>query len=122
MLQRVGRRSSRSKGFSMTLMAIDSDFPILLTHSVRKEWGVGVLAGEKDGKRRYLFENGEERTLASGFDQMMQRVEKPTPDQQLAFARLQGVLAGRAKNGEDGKPAGFSIGKQLAKFRETYAA
>jgi hypothetical protein len=82
-----------------------------------------VLAGERDGKRRYLFENGEERTLASGFDQMMQRVEKPTADQQLAFARLQGVLAGRAKTGDDsGKSAGWSLAKQLAKFRESYSA
>lgn len=82
-----------------------------------------MLAGERDGKRRYLFENGEERTFASGFDQLIQRVERPTPEQQLAFARLQGVLAGRAKNGDDGaKPSGFTLSKQLAKFRETYPA
>ena len=107
----------------MTLTADDLTFPTLFAHSLRKDWGVGVLAGEKDGKRRYLFENGEERTVASGFDQLMQRVERPTPEQQLAFARLQGVLAGRAKNGDDGaKPSGFTLSKQLAKFRETYAA
>src|SRR5262245_27931052 len=107
----------------MTLAVDDSQFPTLFVHSLRTEWGVGVLAGEKDGKRRYLFENGEERTLASGFDQLMQRVERPTADQQIAFARLQGVLAGRAKTGEDsGRPAGWSIAKQLAKFRETYSA
>jgi hypothetical protein len=107
----------------MTRSNSNSDFPTLFAHSVRKEWGVGVFAGEKDGKRRYLFENGEERTLASGFDQMMQRVENPSADQQFTLARLSGVLAARAKSGEDaGKPAGFSIGKQLAKFREAYSA
>jgi hypothetical protein len=106
----------------MTPATDDMKFPTLFAHKLRKEWGVGVLAGEKDGKRRYLFENGEERTLANGFDQMMERVERPTADQQLAFARLQGVLAGRAKTGEDaGKPAGFSLAKQLAKFRESYS-
>jgi hypothetical protein len=100
-----------------------TQFPTLFAHKLRKEWGVGVLASERDGKRRYLFENGEERTLANGFDQMMERVERPTADQLLAFARLQGVLAGRAKTGEDaGKAAGWSLGKQLAKFRETYSA
>src|SRR5688572_19939529 len=100
-----------------------NQFPTLFAHKLRKEWGVGVLASERDGKRRYLFENGDERTLANGFDQLMERVERPTADQLLAFARLQGVLAGRAKTGEDsGKPAGWSIGKQLAKFRETYSA
>jgi hypothetical protein len=107
----------------MTLAADNTAFPTLFAHSLRKEWGVGVLAGERDGKRRYLFEDGEERTLASGFDQMMRRIEQPTEDQMLAFARLQGVLAGRAKTGDDaGKAAGWSIGKQLAKFRETYSA
>jgi hypothetical protein len=107
----------------MTLADEENKFPALFSHSVRKEWGVGVLSGLSEGKRRYLFENGEERTLASGFDQLMQRVENPTPDQQLAFARLQGVLAGRAKNGGDaGKHPGWSLAKQLAKFRETFPA
>ena len=100
----------------------DSQFPSLYSHTLRKEWGVGVFAGEKDGKHRYLFENGEERTLASGFHEMMERVEKPSPDQQVAFARLQGILAGRAGDTSEGKskrPA-WSISNQLAKFRESY--
>jgi hypothetical protein len=104
----------------MALPADDLTFPTLFAHSMRKDWGVGVFAGEKDGKRRYLFENGEERTLASGFDQLMKRVERPTSEQQLAFARLQKVLAGRAKNDPDGKPPGFTLSSQLVKFRETY--
>lgn len=107
----------------MTLAADDLTFRTLFSHALRKDWGVGVLAGEADGKRRYLFEDGEERTLANGFEQLMKQVERPTPEQRLALARLQGLLAGRAKNGGDGaKPAGFAISKQLAKFRETYAA
>ncbi len=107
----------------MALPADDLTVPILFAHSLRKDWGVGVFAGEKDGKRRYLFENGEERTLASGFDQLMKRVERPTSEQQLAFARLQGVLAGRAKsNGDGGKSSAFTLSSQLAKFRETYAS
>jgi hypothetical protein len=106
----------------MTLEANDSEFPSLYAHTLRKEWGVGVLSGEKDGKRRYLFENGEERTLANGFHEMMRRVETPSPDQQAAFARLQGVLAGRSRDPDaGGKPKGFSLGNQLAKFRESYA-
>ncbi|HEY3499184.1 MAG TPA: hypothetical protein VGK73_31050 [Polyangiaceae bacterium] len=107
----------------MTLAADDLTFPTLFLHSLRKDWGVGVLAGEKDGKRRYLFENGQERAFVSSFAQLMERVERPTPEQQLTFARLQGLLAGRAKNGDDGgRPAGFTLSKQLAKFRETYPA
>jgi hypothetical protein len=107
----------------MALSVDDFSFPTLFVHSVRKEWGVGVLAGEKDGKRRYLFENGEERTLASGFDQLMKRVERPTPEQQLALARLQGVLAGRAKNdGGGAKAFSLALSSQFVKFRERYPA
>ena len=108
----------------MSAEADDAEFPSLYTHSVRKEWGVGVLAGEEDGKRRYLFENGEERTLARDFSQMMRRVEQPSADQQVAFARLQGILAGRAREPDaaGAKPAGWSLRNQLAKFRESYSA
>jgi len=42
----------------MPLATHDTQFPTLFAHRLRKEWGVGVLASEKDGKRRYLFENG----------------------------------------------------------------
>ena len=98
----------------------DSQFPSLYAHTLRKDWGVGVFAGEKDGKRRYLFANGEERTLASGFDQMMKRVERPSPEEQVAFARLQGILAGRGDESSNAKRPGFTISNQLAKFRETY--
>jgi hypothetical protein len=108
----------------MSAEADDSGFPSLYTHSVRKDWGVGVLAGEKDGKRRYLFENGEERTLASDFFQLMLRVERPSPDQQVAFARLQGILAGRAQDPDaaGAKQTGWTLRNQLAKFRESYSA
>jgi hypothetical protein len=100
----------------------DSPFPFLFAHRIKAEWGVGVLAAEKDGKRRYLFENGEERSLARGFYELMLRVESPTPEQQLTYARLQGVLAARAGN-EDGpgKGTGWSLSTQLARFRQVYS-
>ncbi len=108
----------------MSAEAEDSEFPALYTHSVRADWGVGVLAGEKDGKRRYLFENGEERTLAREFNQLMRRVERPSADQQVAFARLQGILAGRARDPDapGAKPTGWSLRNQLAKLHESYSA
>jgi len=108
----------------MTLQADDSVFPSLFAHSLRKEWGVGVRSGEKDGKHSYLFENGEERTLAAGFHDLMRRVEAPNAEQQVALARLQGMLAGRARDSDaaKGKPLGWSLANQLAKFRESYPA
>ena len=44
----------------------DSEFPALFAHGTRKDWGVGVLSGVRDGKRTYLFEGGEERIMGSG--------------------------------------------------------
>lgn len=99
----------------------ETQFPTLFSHRIRTEWGVGVLAGEKDGKRRYLFENGEERALASGFYDLMRRVESPTAEQQLTYARLQGVLAARAgSEAAAGKGTVWSLSNQLARFRQVY--
>jgi hypothetical protein len=95
-------------------------FPSLFSHRIRKDWGVGVLAGEKDGKRRYLFESGEERALARGFYELMLRVESPTPEQQLTYARLQGMLAARAGSEGGSKGTGWVLATQLAGFREFY--
>jgi hypothetical protein len=106
----------------MTLGIDDSQFPSLFAHTLRKDWGVGLLAGETDGKRRYLFENGEERTMASGFYEMMRRVERPNPDQLAAYVRLRGMLAARVHDSDasGAKPFGWSFLDQLARFRETY--
>jgi hypothetical protein len=99
----------------------ETQFPSLFAHRLRTEWGVGVLSGEKDGKRRYLFENGDERALASGFYDLMRRVESPTPEQQLTYARLQGVLAARVSNDGSGKGAAWTLSGQLARFRMVYS-
>jgi hypothetical protein len=99
--------------------SIENPFPPLLRHTVRADWGVGILASESDGKYRYLFENGEERTLASAFNGMMQRVEKPSEDQQAAYARLRGVLAARAPSGA-ARPGGLDFPEQLRTFHANY--
>jgi hypothetical protein len=109
----------------MTEANRDAHFlPSLFTHSMRKEWGVGVLAWEADGKRGYLFEDGEERTLASGFHQLMHRVERLDRDQQAAYARLRGVLAKRAVEAKaaGNMTGGPSFADQLARLHETFPA
>jgi hypothetical protein len=97
---------------------IENPFPPLLRHSTRADWGVGVFAGEKDGKHRYLFENGHERTLASSFAAMMLRVEKPNDEERAAYARLRGILAARSPD-DGAKAGGLNFGEQLRTF---YAA
>jgi hypothetical protein len=100
-------------------ISIENPFPPLVRHSTRADWGVGILAGEKDGKQRYLFENGEERTLAGGFTAMMLRVEEPSDEERAAYARLRGILAARAPS--DGtRPAGLDFAAQLRTFHAAF--
>jgi hypothetical protein len=94
--------------------------PALFAHKTRTDWGIGVLAWEADGKRGYLFENGEERTMASGFFELMQRVEKPSAEQTASLTRLQRILAARAK-ATDSEQRGASFADHIERFRETYA-
>src|SRR4051794_1137535 len=104
----------------MTAATKVSPSPTLFAHKNRSDWGVGVLAWEADGKRGYLFENGEERTMASGFFELMRRVEQPNAAQSASYARLQGILAARAK-ATDSARRGATFADHVEKFRETYA-
>lgn len=106
----------------MTLATDDTRLPSLFSHSTRKDWGVGVLAWEDGGKRGYLFEDGEERTMASGFYQLMRKVEQPTADQKAASLRLQRVLAARATASSALGVTGPSFSDQLARFHDAYPA
>jgi hypothetical protein len=103
----------------MTQAANESRSPLLFAHTGRKDWGVGVLAWEADGKRGYLFENGEERTMANGYFELMRRVEQPSAAERAAYARLQGILAKRA-SARASTQLGATFADQVAKFRETY--
>jgi hypothetical protein len=95
-------------------MTISSEnpFPPLLRHSTRSDWGVGIFTGEKDGKHRYLFENGHERTLAGAFTALMLTVEKPSDEERAAYARLRGILAARSPV-DGGRPGSLHFADQL---------
>lgn len=97
----------------MTEFAEESENPALFAHGTRKDWGLGVLAGERDGKRSYLFESGEERTMGSGAHDMMRRVAPLDPDQRATYARLTALVARRQGRAEPSKSAGFSLLEQL---------
>lgn len=104
----------------MTLVTDDSRLPSLFAHTTRKDWGVGVLAWEAGGKRGYLFEDGEERTMASGFHELMRKVEQPNADQKAASLRLMRVLAARASASSNGAN-GPTFFDQLQRLHEVYS-
>jgi hypothetical protein len=95
----------------------------LFNHTTRKEWGVGVLIREDEGKRAYVFEDGEERTMANGFHQLMRRVEHPSDAQKAFYERQRGLLAGRAKAKSSASQSdGPTFHDQVEKFHKTYSA
>ena len=107
----------------MTLTTDNTNLPSLFAHTTRKDWGIGVLAWETGGKRGYLFEDGEERTMANGFHNLMRRVEQPSPDQKAASIRLQRLLVARANaQSASAGGSGMNFSHQLAAFRDTFPA
>jgi hypothetical protein len=106
----------------MTQSTTETDLP-LFNHTARKDWGVAVLVREEGGKRAYVFEDGEERTMASGYHQLMRRVEQPNVDQRAFYERQRAVLARREKASASNSPSdGRSFLDQLEKLHETFPA
>ena len=91
----------------------ESESPALFAHGTRKDWGLGVLAGERDGKRSYLFESGEERIMGGGAYDMMRKVAPLNSEQQATLVRLTALVARRQGRAEPSKAAGFSLLEQL---------
>lgn len=99
-----------------------SDLP-LFNHTARKDWGVAVLVREEGGKRAYVFEDGEERTMASGYHQLMRRVEQPSVDQRAFYERQRAVLARREKaSASPSASDGRSFLDQLEQLHEKFTA
>ncbi len=70
--------------------------PTLFKHSKRPEWGMSVIAWERDGKRGYLFESGMLRVLAEPFYRLMSPLE---PTNEVELATLNRLLAQVDSNG-----------------------
>lgn len=107
----------------MSERAETAEFPALFVHEQRANWGVSVLSGESDGKRRYLFEGGDERTMGQGALDLMRKVERPDHHQRATYARLVALLAKRkthtAAPGTRSAPA--ALLKQLALFHAKFS-
>lgn len=89
----------------------------LFFHTLRADWGVAILARELDDKRHYLFEDGQERALATGFGALMQRIEAPTLEQHAAYAKLRRLADGERK---DRTPDWVGLDAQLERLRQLY--
>ncbi|HEY8944503.1 MAG TPA: hypothetical protein VIM73_09580 [Polyangiaceae bacterium] len=98
----------------------DSEFKALFAHDTRKDWGAGVLASVRDGKRTYLFESGEQRVMGSGASDMMRKIVRLDANQQSILARLIAVVARRQSPPEASKTASVMLLEQAASLRRAF--
>jgi len=107
----------------MSERAETAEFPALFVHEQRAGWGVSVLSGESDGKRRYLFEGGDERTMGQGALDLMRKVEQPDHHQRATYARLVALLAKRKAHAAapSTRSAPSALLKQLAHFHAKFS-
>ncbi|RYZ05655.1 MAG: hypothetical protein EOO73_19385 [Myxococcales bacterium] len=104
------------------LVVDNQEFPCLFSHSKREEWGVAVLSGHSEGRRSYLFEDGEERTLGTAGVDLLRKVERPNQEQQATWAHLLSLLAKRRGRREPHEIAvAAAVERQLTRFQQKYA-
>jgi len=106
----------------MTAPTSDPSALPLFSHTARKDWGVGVLIREDEGKRAYLFEDGQERVMANGYHQLMRRVEHPNATQRAFYERQRGLLAAREKTSSSASRSdGPGFHGQLETLHQAYS-
>lgn len=94
----------------------ESSLPPLYQHSVRTEWGLAILAWERDGKRAYQFEDGKLRIFKKGYYELLEEVDRSVGDASAVVADLNRQL-GRSENRIEREEAGVE-GKALLSFED----
>ena len=98
--------------------------PALLQHSRRPEWGLAVIAWERDGKRGYLFESGMLRVLAEEFYKFMTPVEQFGEANRATFERLMAQVdtqdSGLMSSRSIAPALRFAMSDQIALFKDQY--
>lgn len=100
--------------------AVNNELLGLFRHKTRADWGVGVLSGERDGKRTYLFEGGEERIMGSGAHHMMHRIMPLDADQRTTLARLVALVARRKGLPDSTQASAVLLLEQVAGLRRAF--
>ncbi|MDH3270014.1 MAG: hypothetical protein OEN56_01700 [Gemmatimonadota bacterium] len=84
----------------------------LLRHAKRPEWGVAVLAWERDGHRGYQFEDGRLRKIRKGYYKLLEPVDELEAPEAVVRKNLERAMV--ATGGE----ATRSIKKKVAPFED----
>lgn len=94
----------------------------LYKHTKRPQWGVAILAWEKEDVRAYQFEDGRLRKFKEGYYNLMQEVDEVRGNEENLINDLQDAVVakgGRAEKREPLKPVA-TFEEQVALFEEMY--
>jgi hypothetical protein len=107
--------------------AVDSTSSnVVYLHSKRKGWGLAAVAWERNGKRGYVFVDGEERTFAKEYCNLFEPVRATTPEAQRLLAEVgkPDKASTASKNGRARKASGKTetrtVDEQIAVFGKLF--
>lgn len=101
--------------------------PKLFVHSLRPQWGVGLLTATEPNRVRLQFEDGENRAFAKGYVQLLEPVDRTDPELDVErtlekLMRAVGVSEVRQrmmKRGA-GTTEAVPLDDQIRRFKEAY--
>ena len=99
--------------------------PALFQHKARPQWGLAIVAWEREGKRGYQFEDGELRVFKNGFFHLLDEVSHPLDEAAVVVARLARAAGVNAAEAADTKNAPkpvetYPFDKQIVLFLERF--
>lgn len=98
----------------------------LYRHAKRKEWGLAILAWDRDGRRAFQFEDGHLRVFAANFQALMEAVFRPPEEAGETAEALNRLLsindqsAARAKKASLKSTSPLSLQDQINVFADMY--
>lgn len=96
-----------------------AEAPPVFEHRKRGDWGIAIVAWEADGKRAYLFSDGETRVVAHDYYDLMREVVRPQDEIEPLLARL-GKASSESPKASPSNPLGFRFEDQLRHFSSHY--
>lgn len=83
-----------------------SSTPTLYRHVKKQEWGLALLAWERDGKRAFRFEDGEVRIFKEGYYGLLEEVDRPADRTTEIVAKIdrEHGVSSRRRGGKDKAP------------------
>jgi hypothetical protein len=102
--------------------------PKLYVHTLRPEWGVGLITSDEPERMRLQFEDGENRTFARGYFKLLEPADAEETDSDLErvlekLMRAVGVSEARAKimtRGASSESRPMQLDDQITKFKAEY--